>query len=316
VLDGLLSLVLWRTESALGGDRFSGQALGLDGTSYTGQFLRFGPVGYFAADSGPAGPTAQRPGSQHPTVFDSLDASGQAQVRDLVANGAGLAPVDVSLGAALQVEEAKDTLVEHLRKGGLTMVPLLALGGVCLVLAIFKFFALLLVSGRRDAARVVPVLEALAEGDERRALALASELRRPLRPVIEEGIRHRSAEKAHLEEVLYEQMLAQTPRLERFLAPLAVCASAAPLLGLLGTVTGMIHTFRLITVFGTGDASLLSSGISEALITTEVGLIIAIPALLCHAYFSRRVRGILAGTQEAAVSFVNALRVGSEEGEA
>jgi biopolymer transport protein ExbB len=67
----------------------------------------------------------------------------------------------------------------------------------------------------------------------------------------------------------------------------------------------MIHTFRLITVFGTGDARLLSSGISEALITTEVGLFIAIPALLCHAYLSRRIRHTVSMVQEAAVMFIN-----------
>ena len=70
----------------------------------------------------------------------------------------------------------------------------------------------------------------------------------------------------------------------RFMAALI---AAAPLLGLLGTVTGMIHTFRLITLFGVGDARLLADGISEALVTTEAGLCVAIPALLCHAWLTR-----------------------------
>lgn len=312
-LAALLDLTLTRSAESLGGNRFAGGALSLDGIRHEGRFVRFGPVAYFAAAAGdPVGPVAQRPGSSLPTVYGRLELPRRQSIRALIETGAGTAPVDVSLGAALQVEEAKDTLIQHLRKGGLTMVPLLALGGVCLILAIFKFLALLLVSGRADSQRVAAILAALREGDATKALALAAKLRRPLRPVIEEGIRNRDVEKAHLEEILYEQMLAQMPQMERFLAPLAVCASTAPLLGLLGTVTGMIHTFRLITVFGTGDASLLSSGISEALITTEVGLIIAIPALLCHAYLSRRVRGILATTQEATVSFVNGLKVDTE----
>ena len=74
---------------------------------------------------------------------------------------------------------------------------------------------------------------------------------------------------------------------EHLLFWLGVSASAAPLLGLLGTVTGMIHTFRLITAFGVGDARLLADGISEALVTTEAGLCVAIPALLCHAWLTR-----------------------------
>ena len=81
----------------------------------------------------------------------------------------------------------------------------------------------------------------------------------------------------------------------------------APLLGLLGTVTGMIHTFNLATIFGTGNAKLLSGGISEALITTEYGLYIAIPVLLAHAFFARRVRSIIGALERAVVVFVNEL---------
>ena len=81
-----------------------------------------------------------------------------------------------------------------------------------------------------------------------------------------------------------------------------------PLLGLLGTVTGMIHTFRLVTVFGTGDARLLSGGISEALVTTEFGLMIAIPVLLVHAYLARRVRTIIGRLENRAIEFVGELK--------
>ncbi|HBP56797.1 MAG TPA: flagellar motor protein MotA, partial [Verrucomicrobiales bacterium] len=70
--------------------------------------------------------------------------------------------------------------------------------------------------------------------------------------------------------------------------------ATAPLLGLLGTVTGIIKTFKLMEIFGAGDPKPLISGISEALITTEMGLILAIPALIAHALLSRRVAGILA----------------------
>jgi biopolymer transport protein ExbB len=82
----------------------------------------------------------------------------------------------------------------------------------------------------------------------------------------------------------------------RWLPIVALTAGVSPLLGLLGTVTGMIKTFQLISLFGAGDAKLLSSGISEALITTEFGLVVAIPALLMHAYLQRRVKKILVGS--------------------
>ena len=78
-------------------------------------------------------------------------------------------------------------------------------------------------------------------------------------------------------------------------------------MGLLGTVTGMINTFKLITVFGTGDARSLSSGISEALVTTEFGLIVAIPSLILYALLNRRVQGILTDMDKLSAAFLNGL---------
>jgi biopolymer transport protein ExbB len=87
---------------------------------------------------------------------------------------------------------------------------------------------------------------------------------------------------------------------------LAVIAAAAPLLGLLGTVVGMVKTFTLITVFGTGNAAKLSSGISEALVTTELGLSVAIPALILHGFLSYRTQKNLSLLERYAVEFVAA----------
>jgi Mg/Co/Ni transporter MgtE len=100
-------------------------------------------------------------------------------------------------------------------------------------------------------------------------------------------------------------MLSTRLKLQRFLPFVAISAAAAPLLGLLGTVTGIINTFRLITVFGSGDVKTLSGGISEALITTKFGLIVAIPSLLLHAFLSRKARGIINQMEKAAVALVN-----------
>ena len=98
-----------------------------------------------------------------------------------------------------------------------------------------------------------------------------------------------------MKEILFEKILEAQPRLERFLPFIAVTAAASPLLGLLGTVTGMITTFSQIRISGNSDINSLASGISEALVTTKFGLIAAIPALVLHALLSRRVQGLLAG---------------------
>ena len=308
---GLLDLARDHAEATLGGHRFDGEALDIHGNVVRGRFATIGPLTYFAApEGGLAGAAVHRIGSTLPSVF--ADFAGETDtdgIRQLTQTGRGTVPVDVTEGAAVKLRQSRETFAAHVRKGGFVMVPLLLLAAVCSVLAVGKFLSLLSVGSRDSTARVDAILDSVRADDLEAALAQSERLPRPMGPVIRAGIEHRDAPKEHIEEIMYERILSQVPSLERLLAPLAVCASVAPLLGLLGTVTGMIHTFRLITVFGTGDAKLLSAGISEALITTEFGLIIAIPALLIHAYLSRRVRKAIAVTQQAAIMFVNGLKL-------
>jgi len=108
-----------------------------------------------------------------------------------------------------------------------------------------------------------------------------------------------------MENALQEAILNEVPRLERFLSTLGMLAAIAPLLGLLGTVTGMINTFHAITYYGTGDPRMMSGGISEALVTTMLGLCVAIPLMLAHTLLNRRVENTIGQMEEKAVSFVN-----------
>ena len=149
------------------------------------------------------------------------------------------------------------SLLRHLRQGGVIMVPILLLGVVCIIVVLYKLLELLFHRPSKDFL----LLETSAKASTANGEALENELF-----------------------TIAQQCIA---RREHLLFWLGVSASAAPLLGLLGTVTGMIHTFRLITAFGVGDARLLADGISEALVTTEAGLCVAIPALLCHAWLTR-----------------------------
>jgi biopolymer transport protein ExbB len=115
-----------------------------------------------------------------------------------------------------------------------------------------------------------------------------------------------SKPKEVIEEHLHAFILRERLHHERWLPMLAVIAAASPLLGLLGTVVGMVKTFTLITVFGTGNAGKLSSGISEALVTTELGLSVAIPALVLHGFLSYRTQKNLSLLERYAVEFVTA----------
>ncbi|RLB10513.1 MAG: MotA/TolQ/Exb proton channel, partial [Deltaproteobacteria bacterium] len=110
-----------------------------------------------------------------------------------------------------------------------------------------------------------------------------------------------------LEDRLQEAILNEIPALERFLSTIIILAEISPLLGLLGTVTGIINTFHVITLYGTGDPRIMSSGISEALVTTMLGLMVAIPVMFFHTLLSTKVENMISRMEKAAISFVNLL---------
>ena len=273
----------------------------------SGEIIEFGPIAFFQTDS-QAGIALQQAAQLEPLLFNDLDAPQQRAIQQLFSQGEASLPIDVSGGLSLD-KNNQESLLDHLQKGGLVIIPLLLLAIVTLLLSLYKFVSLHRLSVHDVELKISTILQKLNEGDESQARSLASQLGMPLSVVIEAGIDHRLVPREHIEEVMYERILSTLPHLEKYLSALAVSAAAAPLLGLLGTVTGMIDTFKMITLYGSGNASLLSGGISEALITTEIGLLIAVPTLLIHAYLSRRVKRILANTQQASIMFVNSLAV-------
>ena len=128
---------------------------------------------------------------------------------------------------------------------------------------------------------------------------------RPVYNVLRAGLSATHETRETLENILQEAILKELPRLERFLPALGIMAAVSPLLGLLGTVTGMIGTFHVITLYGTGDPRLMSGGISEALVTTMLGLAVAIPVMLVHAFLRRRIEHIVGDMEEKALAFCN-----------
>jgi biopolymer transport protein ExbB len=310
----LLALSAETNAERLGGSLFEGLALDAAGVERPGRFAAFGPVAWFAADGeGPAGMAVTQFGNAQPAVYDRLPAGTAAAIRELVQGQPARVPVDVTEGDAIKVAEAKPTFLEHVKKGGFVMIPLLAVAAAALLLTLRKAIEL---GGIRvePGEEIDAVIAAARRGDVDAAREAAGRVKQPLRPLLDEAIQHRDSPRDHLEEIMHERVLASLPRLERNLGTLAVLGGIAPLLGLLGTVTGMIHTFQLVTIFGSGDAKLLSGGISEALVTTETGLIIAIPVLLAHAFLARRARGIVGSLERAAVSIVNDLKIRNGRG--
>jgi len=307
----MLGVSVDRIEDALGGVRFPGTAVAPDGMIRTGEFLLMGPYALFSSpgrstDEPVTGVAEQRIGSLEPTIMAFGDPADAAAAAELVADGRGVIPFDPTLGNAIKVEATEETLWEHMQKGGPVMVPILALAALSLAVALFKWISFFFVRAP-SSRRLRGFLEAVSSRDRGAAMEQARRIGGPTGLMLARGVEHMQAPRELVEEIMYETVLTTRLKLQRALPFIAICAAAAPLLGLLGTVTGIINTFKLITVFGSGDVKTLSGGISEALVTTEFGLITAIPALLMHAFLSRRARGVVDGMEKAAVSFVNEL---------
>ncbi len=297
---------LGRLEGLVGGDRFPGQALTPEGVLARGQFLQLGPAAYFTSEDGTAsGLVEQRLNSAEPHLV-ALPAESAAALSQVITRGTGQLPVDPTGGNALRVQAARDPLKVHIAKGGPVMVPILGLGVFALGIFAVKWFQIRRVRLARP-TDLRAILEALGAGQTAKAERQARTIAGPVGEMLSVAVQHHREPKEYVEEVMYEKMLATRPRLERWVPFLALSAAAAPLLGLLGTVTGMINTFNMITVFGTGDPKTLAGGISEALITTEFGLIVAIPSLLLHAVLARKVKAVLAGMEQTATAFINGL---------
>lgn len=199
--------------------------------------------------------------------------------------------LDPTRGEVVAALAQRPTLVERFHQGGAVGYVVVALGGFGLLVALGQYAYLLRVSltvrrQRRD-------LERLRDDN-------------PLGRVLK---RFRALQADQLPEALEarldEAVLAELPRLERGQPLVKLLAAVAPLLGLLGTVTGMIVTFQAITVFGTGDPQLMAGGISQALVTTVLGLITAVPLLFAHtalAARSRRLAAVVEGEASAALA--------------
>lgn len=142
-------------------------------------------------------------------------------------------------------------------------------------------------------------------GDKEAALDVLKRKKGSTARVVSAAIRNLDRDRAHIEDIVSESILHESSYLNRFGAFIMVIAAVSPLLGLLGTVTGMISTFDVITEFGTGDPKLLSGGISIALVTTELGLIVAIPMLVFGNLLSGWAEKIKDSMEQSALHIIN-----------
>lgn len=229
----------------------------------------------------------------------------QRQIEHYLDGESASVPIDVGRGASLRQLTYRTAVTDQLGQGGLIVWPILLIAVVAVILISERIWFLR--QNRFDATSLMRELQPqIMAGHWSECESLCDNSRDTALPrVLSAGLQFRHLEREELENAIQEAILAEIPRMERFLSTLAVLASIAPLLGLLGTVTGMINTFQVITFHGTSDPRLMSGGISEALVTTMLGLGVAIPIMLCHSLLSRRVETHIAQIEEKSIRFVN-----------
>jgi len=129
----------------------------------------------------------------------------------------------------------------------------------------------------------------------------------PLGKILAAGLNNRNRGYEYVKEAIEDTGRHVVHELERFLSPLGTIAAITPLLGLLGTVIGMVKVFAAITVNGVGDPTVLAGGISEALVTTAAGLSVAIPSLICYRYLRAHIDALVVQMEKESISFIQAL---------
>lgn len=283
---------------------------GRDGRDTEGEILHLGRFTTVYRTADETGFLLWNPDSMRLTALADPPARPVArQLSRYLAGESGTVPVDLTGGPALRQIARRPSLAKQLQQGGAIVYPLLLIALLALVTAVWKAFHLQRVHANTDSI-MVKVNEAVGRGDWNGAEALVDEAacrRTPVARVVRAGLDTRDEPREIQESVLQEAIIHELPVLQRGLAMLAVFGAVAPLLGLLGTVTGMIETFRIITLHGTGDPKLMSGGISEALVTTMIGLAVAIPVMLVHTWLKRRTDHVIGDMEEQAMHLVNAI---------
>ena len=257
--------------------RFTHTISTAEGEQIPAEIVRVGPFnvvfdgGYltYSSDTGNVRELARQPDQARFTnsAADMLDSSD-----GLVRFG-----LDVTRGQILSLLVESPTLQERVNQGGIVGYCIIALGIIGLLVALVRWVAL-----ANDGRKVTAQLKRDSASTDN-----------PLGRVLAAYESNRNADTETIELKLSEAALKEMPGLTKGLLFIKVISVVAPLMGLLGTVTGMINTFQVITLYGAGDPKMMAGGISQALVTTVLGLVVAIPMVLIHTLVSGQSRKII-----------------------
>ncbi|MCG8505196.1 MAG: MotA/TolQ/ExbB proton channel family protein [Sphingomonadales bacterium] len=267
--------------------RFNHDVVTTDGNRETAEVVRVGDFNivsdgkYLRVDiqEGQIQELAAQPSGRFTSTVDDLESA---------TDGIVTFAVDPSRGGVLSILVQAPSLQDRWHQGREVGYLISFLGGIAILLTIWRF-VILLSAGRKVNAQI-----------RNETPDAGNALGRVLMVYHE----NKDVDVETLELKLDEAILKETPALEAYLGLIKLISAVAPLLGLLGTVTGMIATFQSITLFGTGDPKLMAGGISQALVTTVLGLIVAIPTLLMHSFVSSMSRRVIHVLEEQSAGLI------------
>ncbi|MGV6853388.1 MAG: MotA/TolQ/ExbB proton channel family protein [bacterium] len=247
--------------------------IGVFNTVSNGRYLNYTP------ETGRIAELARQPQSRFLNKIGELESS---------TSGYHAFGLDPSRGQLLSMLVKAPSLEERLDQGGIIGYIVLSLGALALIFAIWRLFYLFVVGGKIRS----------------QMKNLDNPGNNPLGHVLKVYSENKAANVETLELRLGEAVMREVPKFQSGLMFMKIIAVIAPLMGLLGTVTGMIITFQMITLFGAGDPQMMAGGISQALMTTVEGLVVAIPTVFLHTLMSSRAKVLSQILEEQAVGMV------------
>lgn len=274
------------------------------GKQVEGELVKIGQIAAFGSAGDKGGTLAPAGGGRFHLVREENKDVADEMLRG---NQPELLPVFLFESLENLIENRKGkTIMDTIEGGGVIGLVIIGLGIIALTLIIIRAITLWRVNPDNQDEIIDELAKLVEAKDISRAKTEAKSMTGALGRVVEATLNGLLLEPAKVEDTISESVLNEQPAVNRYRIAISVFAAVAPLLGLLGTVTGMIATFDIITLYGTGDPKLLSGGISEALVTTELGLIVAIPTLLIGNLLSSWADRINSEMEVSALRMVNA----------
>lgn len=273
-----------------------------NGDKTEGEVISVGRIAKYGISDQAAGPLAPA-GDGHFKLWNTTGGASALAAKN--STGAGMIDIFLYENATKDATKKEEKTVEDVvESGGIVGYVIIFLGVLGILLVILRVLFLMFAGSKTEklTRQINPMIEG---GEIEKALEYCKKKNSSAAKVVKATIKNLHRDRNHLEDIVSEAILNENNNLDRFGTMILVIAAISPLLGLLGTVTGMISTFDIITEFGTGDPKLLSGGISEALVTTEFGLIVAIPMLLFGNLLSGWAENIKHDMEKAALHIIN-----------